>query len=65
MISTSYDPDVDALYVRIAAKSQPIAETREIEPGIMLDLDAAGHLIGIEVLNVSARTNTVVPEVAA
>ncbi len=49
MITTSYDPDDDALYVRFAPKGAAVAETREIEPGIMLDLDAAGRLIGIEV----------------
>lgn len=55
MISTNYDPEADALYVRIAPKGTPVAETREIEPGVMLDVDAKGSVIGIEVLGVRAR----------
>ncbi len=56
MISTSYDPDADAMYVRIAPKGTKVAQTREVEPGIMLDLDAEGRVIGIEVLDVRARS---------
>ena len=31
MISTSYDPEADAFYVRIAPKGTPVAETREVD----------------------------------
>lgn len=55
MISTTYDPEADALYVRVAPKGTKIAETREIEPGVMIDLDAGGRVVGIEVLGVKAR----------
>lgn len=55
MITTSYDPDADALYVRFAPKGTTIADTRELEPGILLDVDDAGHLVGIEVLSVRSR----------
>lgn len=55
MITTSYDPEADALYVRFAPKGATIAETRELEPGILLDVDETGHLVGIEVLSVRSR----------
>jgi uncharacterized protein YuzE len=55
MISATYGPDADALYVRIAPKGTAVAETREVEPGVMMDFDAAGRLIGIEVLDVRRR----------
>ena len=32
-----------------------MATTREIEPGILGDYDAAGPLVGLEVLSVSKR----------
>jgi uncharacterized protein YuzE len=64
MISTTYDPEADALYVRIAPKGTAVSETREIEPGIMLDMDAGGTVIGIEVLGVRARSAGVVEAAA-
>lgn len=65
MITTSYDPDADALYVRFAPRNTPIADTREVEPGIMLDMDEAGRLVGIEVLSMRLRTGQPVPAAAA
>jgi uncharacterized protein YuzE len=56
MISTTYDPEADAAYVRFAPKDVGIADTREVEPGVILDFDGAGNVIGIEVLGVSTRT---------
>lgn len=55
MMSTTYDPEADALYVRIAPKGTTIAETRELEPGVMLDLDPEGRIVGIEILSVRSR----------
>jgi len=56
MISTDYDPEADALYVRMAPRGTEITETREVEPGIMLDIGSDGIVIGIEVLGVRARS---------
>jgi uncharacterized protein YuzE len=64
MISTTYDPEADALYVRIAPKGTFVAETREVEPGVMLDVDSKGVVIGIEVLGVRARSETSVSAAA-
>ncbi|KAA6184207.1 DUF2283 domain-containing protein [Thiohalocapsa marina] len=48
------DPAADAAYFEISPAE--VASTREIEPGILGDYDAAGHLVGVEVLSVSKRT---------
>ncbi len=48
-----YDEEVDALYIRVA--EGVIDDTAEVEPGIMVDVDAEGNMMGIEVLNASGR----------
>lgn len=48
-----FDPAADAAYFEISEAE--IAETREIEPGIIADYDVDGHMVGIEVLSVSKR----------
>jgi uncharacterized protein YuzE len=48
-----FDPQADAAYLEIS--DAEVETTRQIEPGIMVDYDAAGHIVGIEVLSVSKR----------
>ncbi len=48
-----YDPGVDAFYVRL--NDSKIIESEEVQPGIVLDFDATGKVVGVEVLNVSKR----------
>jgi uncharacterized protein YuzE len=55
MMRTSYDPDVDALFVWFGPEGVRSASTQEVAPGIMLDFDPDGRVIGVEVLDVSAR----------
>ena len=55
MMKTTYDPQADAFYARFAADGVEIADTKEVAPGVMLDLDAKGDLIGMEVLSVRLR----------
>ncbi|MBK9027137.1 MAG: DUF2283 domain-containing protein [Propionivibrio sp.] len=50
-----FDPQADAAYFGIS--DAEIETTREIEPGIVADYDAEGHLVGIEVLSISKRGN--------
>ena len=57
-----FDPVADAAYFEISAAD--VATTREIEPGIIADYDAAGHLVGIEVLSVSKRAPSSLDKVA-
>lgn len=40
-----FDPEADAAYFEISPAS--VVTTREIEPGILGDYDAAGHLVGL------------------
>ncbi len=55
MIKTSYDPQSDALFVWLAPEPIRSADTREVAPGIMLDFDAEGRVIGVEILDVRER----------
>jgi len=48
-----YSKEADALYVYF--KEEFVAKSKEIEDGVVIDFDAKGQLIGIEVLDVSQR----------
>ncbi len=48
-----YDPEVDA--IRITLKDTEIEESGEEIPGIILDFDAAGNVVSIEILQASQR----------
>lgn len=48
-----FDQEADALYVRI--DNSPVFESEEIRPGVMIDLDERGEIIGMEMLRVSQR----------
>jgi uncharacterized protein YuzE len=55
MMRTSYDPEADAMFVWFGPEDVKSAGTQEVAPGIMLDFDAGGRVIGIEILDVSER----------
>jgi uncharacterized protein YuzE len=48
-----YSKTADALYVYF--KEEPVAKSREIEDGVVLDFDSNNHLIGVEKLDASHR----------
>lgn len=48
-----YDPEIDALAINWGDES--IEESDEIEPGVILDYDKDGNVVGIEVLNASKK----------
>ena len=50
-----YDPKADAMYIRLIAGT--VVESDEVRPGVVFDLDAAGRVLGIEMLDVSPRTD--------
>ena len=58
-----YDPGVDALYVRLTESK--IIESEQVQPGIVLDFDEAGKVVGLEVLNASKRQTPATPIKAA
>lgn len=55
MIKTSYDPDADAFAAWFAPEETKSDRTEEVTPGVLVDFDAAGTAIGIEVLSVRLR----------
>ena len=54
-----YDPEVDALYIRL--NEAKIVESEEVQPGIILDFDENGQVAGLEVLDASKRNTTPAP----
>jgi len=50
-----YDKDIDVIYIRLT--DAKVAESDEDKPGVILDYDDAGNLVGIEVLNASKKIN--------
>jgi uncharacterized protein YuzE len=55
MMRTSYDPEADAMFVWFGPEDVKSTDTEEVAPGIMLDFDDRGEVIGIEILYVSQR----------
>ncbi|PSB11086.1 hypothetical protein C7B61_15585 [filamentous cyanobacterium CCP1] len=52
-MQAQYDSEVDVL--RIIWSDAPIEESDEDQPGIILDYDLDGQVIGVEILNASQR----------
>jgi len=50
----TYDPEVDVL--RILLSDAPIEESDEDKPGVILDYDKDGNVVGLEILEASKRT---------
>ena len=48
-----YYRDTDSLYIDLSSK--PSAESREVSDGIVLDYDADGNLVGIDIDNASRK----------
>lgn len=49
----NYYPETDSLYINLS--EQPSVESREISEGILLDYDADGKLVGIDIDNASNK----------
>jgi uncharacterized protein YuzE len=47
------DHESDALYFRL--DESQIVESEEIQPGVILDFDADGNVVGLEMLSISKR----------
>ena len=47
------DMESDALYFRLC--EEPVEESEEVAPGIILDYDKVGKVVGIEILGIKGR----------
>jgi uncharacterized protein YuzE len=47
------DRQADALYIRL--NENPIVESEEVQPGVILDFSAEGMVVGVEMLDISKR----------
>jgi len=52
-VKVTYDPEVDVL--RILLSDAPIEESDEDKPGVILDYDKDGNVVGLEILDASKR----------
>ncbi len=52
-MKVTYDAEVDVL--RIVLSAHPIDESDEDKPGIIIDYDAQGNVVSMEILDASKR----------
>jgi len=52
-MKVTYDPEVDVL--RILFSNAPIDESDEDKPGVIIDYDNDGNVVGMEILDASKR----------
>lgn len=50
-----YDPEADAIYIRLRAGE--VADSDEVREGVVMDYDADGEVLGIELLSASRQTD--------
>jgi uncharacterized protein YuzE len=58
-MKAKYDIEVDVL--TITWNNTPVEESEAISPGVILDYDQAGNVIGIEILNASRKIENFSP----
>lgn len=51
----NYYPDTDSLYIDLSGRTS--VESREISEGVVLDYDAGGKLVGIDIDNASTKVD--------
>lgn len=62
-MKAKYDAEVDVLTVRWSDRA--IEESDSVSPGVILDLDREGNVIGIEILNASRKIENFSPTLKA
>lgn len=50
----TYDSEADALYIELR-DDVPACDAIDVEPGVSVDLDEHGHVIGLEILDAAER----------
>ncbi len=51
----NYFADTDSLYIELA--DQPSTESKEVSEGVVIDYDARGNLVGIDIDNASTKVD--------
>ena len=49
----AYYPDTDSMYIDLSTRES--VDSREVSPGIVLDYDVKGNLVGIDIDNASHK----------
>ncbi len=49
----AYYPETDSMYIDLSAKQS--VESKEVSPGVVLDYDSSGNLIGIDIDNATHK----------
>lgn len=57
-----FDPIADALYLELS--DSEVEKTEEIKPGVNMDYDADGNIVGVEILYISKRANQPIKKAA-
>ena len=52
-MKVNYHPETDSLYIDLPETAS--VESREVSEGVVLDYDAAGNLVGIDIDNASTK----------
>jgi uncharacterized protein YuzE len=52
-MKVKYDPEVDVLSIMLS--DAPVEESDENKPGVILDYDKDGNVVGLEILDASRR----------
>jgi len=54
-MTLNYYPETDSLYIDLTEKTS--VESKEISEGVVLDYDAEGNLVGIDIDNASKKVH--------
>jgi len=54
-MKVTYDPEVDALAIILSDVA--VEKSDEAKPGVILDYDGEGNIVGLEILNASKRVD--------
>lgn len=50
-----YDKQTDSLYIELSPKTS--TESEEVAPGVVVDYDEAGQIVGLDIEHASQHTN--------
>lgn len=54
-MKVKYDKEVDILYICLS--NEPVKESDESKPGIIIDYSEDGNVVGIEILDAAKKTS--------